>query len=202
MTERSVNEAITMAPKTKDQLETIKGEKRQRILQAAVELFARHGYAHTSISQIAQNAGISKGLIYNYFESKETILHELVNDLFQAMYERFGLMGKSELTRDDYVAFINLSIDIVLEDLDRWKLYFSLLTQPNVLKMLRDDLMKQAAPYITLFYEYYKKQGHENPEAWMRYVAAIIDGIQMHILMDPENFPVEEVRKILLKQIL
>ncbi|MDH5399984.1 MAG: TetR family transcriptional regulator, partial [Cyclobacteriaceae bacterium] len=65
MTERSVNEAITMAPKTKDQLETIKGEKRQRILQAAVELFARHGYAHTSISQIAQNAGISKGLIYN-----------------------------------------------------------------------------------------------------------------------------------------
>ncbi|MDH5400319.1 MAG: TetR/AcrR family transcriptional regulator, partial [Cyclobacteriaceae bacterium] len=186
----------------KDQLETIKGEKRQRILQAAVELFARHGYAHTSISQIAQNAGISKGLIYNYFESKETILHELVNDLFQAMYERFGLMGKSELTRDDYVAFINLSIDIVLEDLDRWKLYFSLLTQPNVLKMLRDDLMKQAAPYITLFYEYYKKQGHENPEAWMRYVAAIIDGIQMHILMDPENFPVEEVRKILLKQIL
>jgi len=50
----------------------------QAIKQAALELFAHHGYHSTSISQIAKEANVSKGLVYNYFDSKEELLRHIV----------------------------------------------------------------------------------------------------------------------------
>ena len=54
----------------------------KRILDAAFKLVAKNGYESTSISQIAKEANISKGLVYNYFESKEEILKSLVTLAF------------------------------------------------------------------------------------------------------------------------
>ena len=54
-------------------------EKQPHIIEAAARLFARRGYAGANISQIAAEAGIGKGTIYEYFASKE--------DLFFAVFE-------------------------------------------------------------------------------------------------------------------
>src|SRR3954470_20493553 len=48
-----------------------RADREQQILDAAVEGFAEGGYAHASMAAIAQRAGISKPLIYEYFGSKE-----------------------------------------------------------------------------------------------------------------------------------
>ena len=68
---------------------------RQRILDAAVELFSDHGFDATSVSQIAAAAGVSKALIYYSFESKEAILLEVLrtfkrdlSDAFTRIYSR------------------------------------------------------------------------------------------------------------------
>ena len=57
-------------------------EREGQILDIAAEEFGRRGYAHASIADIAQRAGISKPLVYGYFESKE--------GLFQACLTRAG----------------------------------------------------------------------------------------------------------------
>lgn len=49
------------------------------VLDAALSLFMEQGFARTSVEQVARRAGISKGAIYLYFESKEAILVGLVN---------------------------------------------------------------------------------------------------------------------------
>lgn len=41
---------------------------------AAVELFARHGIANTSVQQIVEAAGVTKGAMYHYFRSKDDLL--------------------------------------------------------------------------------------------------------------------------------
>jgi AcrR family transcriptional regulator len=50
------------------------GERRGQILRAAVKLFSDEGYYTTTISQIAKEAGVSTGLIYQYFGDKDDIL--------------------------------------------------------------------------------------------------------------------------------
>jgi TetR/AcrR family transcriptional regulator, fatty acid metabolism regulator protein len=55
-------------------------DKRQRILEAAVKVFARKGYFAARVSEIAKRAGVADGTIYLYFESKEDILVRLFDE--------------------------------------------------------------------------------------------------------------------------
>jgi TetR/AcrR family transcriptional regulator, repressor of fatR-cypB operon len=54
-----------------------KGEKREAILQAALELVAENGLQHTPMSLISKRSRASAGIIYHYFESKEDLLETL-----------------------------------------------------------------------------------------------------------------------------
>lgn len=56
-------------------------DKRKRILQAAVGVFARKGYFAARVSEIAKKAGVADGTIYLYFRNKEDILVSLFDDL-------------------------------------------------------------------------------------------------------------------------
>jgi TetR/AcrR family transcriptional regulator len=55
-------------------------EKRENILRTAAMLFADQGFARTDVAQIAQHAGVAKGSIYNYFESKEDLYLTVCRD--------------------------------------------------------------------------------------------------------------------------
>jgi TetR/AcrR family transcriptional regulator, repressor of fatR-cypB operon len=67
--------------------QTVGGDKREAVMQAALALFAAQGFHGTSMPDVAAKAHVGAGTIYRYFESKEA----LVNALFQ--------QWKSELTR-------------------------------------------------------------------------------------------------------
>lgn len=58
-----------------------KEARRNRILEAAAVVFAKHGYQQTTIDQIAEAAGVAKGSFYLVFDSKE--------DLFYGLFEEF-----------------------------------------------------------------------------------------------------------------
>ncbi|HEV7204458.1 MAG TPA: TetR/AcrR family transcriptional regulator [Jatrophihabitans sp.] len=54
---------------------------RDRVLDAAVELFAQQGYDGTSVAQVVARAGVAKGGFYHHFASKEALLYEVYGDL-------------------------------------------------------------------------------------------------------------------------
>jgi len=58
---------------------------RTQILDAALKLFSQHGYGATSVNDIAEEAGVSKGNVYHHFPDKETIFRALLDQYFQAM---------------------------------------------------------------------------------------------------------------------
>lgn len=53
--------------------------RRLQIIQATLDLFVERGYYGTKTSQISRRAGISEGLLFHYFPTKEILLEELVN---------------------------------------------------------------------------------------------------------------------------
>jgi TetR/AcrR family fatty acid metabolism transcriptional regulator len=64
------------------------GEKYQRILDAAVEVIAEHGYFHSPVSAIAARAGVADGTVYLYFKSKDDILRTAIDANFARFHKR------------------------------------------------------------------------------------------------------------------
>lgn len=62
-----------MSPLNKGQLDQIRDDRRKQIKQAALKVFARRGFTGTKTSLIAAETGISEGLIYRYFKSKDEL---------------------------------------------------------------------------------------------------------------------------------
>jgi TetR/AcrR family transcriptional regulator len=62
-------------------------EKRNAILGQAAELFARHGYDRASLAMIAQAAGVSKALVYHYWQDKEEMLFDVLAQHLQQLVE-------------------------------------------------------------------------------------------------------------------
>ena len=60
-------------------------KSRQQILDAALKLFSHRGYGATSVRDIAEEAGLSKGNVYHHFPDKETIFRALIDRYFEAM---------------------------------------------------------------------------------------------------------------------
>ncbi|WP_436492927.1 TetR/AcrR family transcriptional regulator [Actinokineospora sp. HUAS TT18] len=67
-----------------------RGDREQQILDIAADEFGRTGYAHASIATIARRAGISKPLIYGYFESKDGLYLACLHRAGQALVDAVG----------------------------------------------------------------------------------------------------------------
>ena len=67
-----------------------KKEKRGRILETAIKVFADHGVNNTKIADIAQAAGIGKGTVYEYFQSKDEIIAASFHYFMQQVGEKIG----------------------------------------------------------------------------------------------------------------
>jgi AcrR family transcriptional regulator len=70
-------------PRPPAQNQRIRDERSAQILQAAAHVFARNGLAATKITDIGDAAGISHGLVYHYFDSKEEIFRLLITRALQ-----------------------------------------------------------------------------------------------------------------------
>ncbi len=64
------------------------GNTKERITEAALELFAHSGYSGTSMSDIAQRLGITKGALYKHYTGKQEILDSIVERMTRTDFER------------------------------------------------------------------------------------------------------------------
>ena len=68
-----------------------RGDKYQRILDAAVEVIAEHGYFNSPVSAIAARAGVADGTIYLYFKSKDQVLRTAIDAVFRGFFASIRL---------------------------------------------------------------------------------------------------------------
>ena len=101
-----------------------KGNTKQKIIEAALDLFSAQGFEATSVSQIASAVGIRKASLYGHFENKQAILDALVQEVLK-QYEEHSLFasknwekdaGNLPQTSDDAVKMIQGQIRYILHD--------------------------------------------------------------------------------------
>ncbi len=186
-----------MAPKTEAQLENLRKTRRKKILEAALELFAMNGFRETSISNIAKKANISKGLVYNYFQNKESILEAIIEGAMQE-----GEKILDENTPEDPKASLKQIFEAFFEEIKKNQQYWKLITSlglrmaefPRISQLIKDRLNQ----YIEIIKKLFQDAGIPNPEeeAWV--VGATFDGITLHFLLEGKEYPLDKVKNFLI----
>ena len=67
--------------------------RREAILEAALSVFAEHGFAAARLDDVAARAGVAKGTLYLYFKDKETLFEEVVRGAVNPLLERLGALA-------------------------------------------------------------------------------------------------------------
>lgn len=187
-----------MSPRTKKQFEEIREEKKRLIMEVALSLFAQHGYENTSISQIAKQANISKGLLYNYFVSKEELLQAILNSGIDEIIAVFDPNKDGILEVTEMIFFINETFKMIEQRRQFWRLYMSISLQPSVFKLIEERIEELYKPLTKMMVNYFTDLGYENPLMESILFGALIDGITMEYLMKPDVFPIQLVKNELI----
>lgn len=199
LTERSVKR-VKMSPRTIKQIEELKKIKRKHIMDCALELFADYGYHGTSINMISQKASIAKGLIYTYFENKDDLLKELVFSGIKEFDEIFDPNKDGFLTEDEFDFFVEESFNLLKNNIKFWRLYFLLVMKKEIIEIFGEKFQEFTLPFINILSDYYKRKGHEKPHAEAILFGAMMDGVSFNYVMEPETFPLTEVKELIIKR--
>ncbi|HEY7593692.1 MAG TPA: TetR/AcrR family transcriptional regulator [Actinophytocola sp.] len=70
-------------------------QRRDALVQIAAELFAEQGYRATTVRHIGDAAGVLSGSLYHHFDSKETILDELLSSYLEELLDTYGTIVKA-----------------------------------------------------------------------------------------------------------
>jgi AcrR family transcriptional regulator len=185
-------------PRRPEQFEEIREKSREKILSAALELFANKGYGSTSIDSIAKKAGISKGLIYNYYESKKSIL--------LAIYEDVMTQGELLVKRQEEIknpsAKLRGMIDQVFDMMDKNPEYLKLLMvlslQPGVMEDMKGFTKKMFKRNTEMVNSVFNTGRDKDPIRGLL-LDAMIDGILLNHVRYGKQYPIAALKERLIK---
>ena len=178
-----------MCPRTSQQFETIRQEKTKLILDTALELFAEKGFHQTSISDITRKAGISKGLLYNYFGSKDEVLRSIIQTGYDAAYDNLDLNGDHTMAKEEFVHFLRITFSSVRENPKFWKLYSALVMQPGIQDLMMTEYSGKAQDIQKLLLDFIKISGSIAPENDLIAISSLIKGAHLILITAPDYFP-------------
>jgi AcrR family transcriptional regulator len=118
-----------MSPRTAQQFKEMREEKMSLIMDVALKHFANEGYDRTTISHIARHAGMSKGLLYNYFESKEALLKAIIHKSVNEVNRYLDIDRDGYLSEKEFEFFIRKISILLKEKRFFWRLLMQLLMQ-------------------------------------------------------------------------
>jgi AcrR family transcriptional regulator len=185
-----------MSPRTPIQNTAIRKESRRKIMDAAFLLVASNGYEATSIAMIAKEAGVSKGLLYNYFSSKEELIKALVLEAFDGG-DKIANNLISEDPRESLRNLIIWFFNEMREHPEHWRLITELTLKIEKFEFVHDIVATKMVQYVTLLESILSKLGYDDALGEARLLTALFDGIGIHALMIREDYPLDAMERFL-----
>jgi AcrR family transcriptional regulator len=143
-------------------MRTLSDEKRNQILEGARAVFREHGFGGASMGRIAREAGVSKGTLYNYFDSKSDLfvahaeqrLSEYTGRIFELPAER-GVRETLQAIGEAYLGLITTS--------DAEEIYRAVIAEairfPEVAERLYERGPERAIERLATFLEHHRERG-------------------------------------------
>ena len=189
-----------MSPRSEAQWQEMREQSKEKILSAALELFAERGFHNTTIQQIAKKAEVAKGLIYRYFDSKEDLLEGILYQAFKEGDDFQEEANKLENPVDRLRSLIEAFFTYIGEQPHHSRLLTQLSLQlnqfPSITKLIVAKYHENI-PYLETLME---DVGVPNPKVEASLLTAIMDGLGIRYLIMGEVMDMDLLKEELLKK--
>ncbi|WP_378208776.1 TetR/AcrR family transcriptional regulator [Actinoallomurus acaciae] len=192
---------VRLSPRSAQVNREMRAQSQQRILEAALMAFAERGYEGTTIAQIAERAGVARGLVSYYFPAKEKLLQTLLG---QALDGILALTdpAEGEDTPDLRLAgVIGRTLESAANTVGVQRLVLCLMLQPGTREIFvgveaaKSDAVEE---FERRLQEIFAARGAEDPALEEVLFRSVLEGVIFKLAVYPETYPLAAVRHRLL----
>ncbi|MCP4155585.1 MAG: TetR/AcrR family transcriptional regulator [bacterium] len=190
-------------------------EKKNRILDAAISVFAKKGFEQTTINEIATAAGIGKSTIYEYFSNKEEIINYSFNHFMELLALDFSAIPNLKISPIEKLTTILMGFSQFLENhsIEIIELMFDFWSKAIRHKESKGIVFQQ----MNSFYQSYRDMFTDiiiegmgdgslkkniNPRSVASMIIGALDGVMVQWIIDKEAVDYADVSKTIANTIL
>jgi len=187
-----------------------KNEKKQFLIDVAIDQFHKNGMSKTTIVNITKEANIGKSTFYEYFSSKEDVLNQWFIDLVQNFSSLESELNNQQSNKEKLLFLINFSCNSEYTDerfismfVEFWRLSFSEKNKES-LRLINDFYVQ-----FSIQIESYIQDGVKNKEfkkcdtkKVASTIIALIDGLWIQYILNRDDFSLAEYSNYAIKTIL
>jgi AcrR family transcriptional regulator len=190
-----------MCPRNSQVIAAARQKSQTLIMRTALTLFATQGYHNTTISQITAKAGISKGLLYHYFTSKEQLVEGIVLEAVDTAETMINHGLDYQHPQQSLTAMIKMSFAAIQNNVEYWRFITALSLQPYIQKTIMEKLAGRVAMSIQKIEGLYRNMGKKQAALHARLLVAACDGVALHYLSNfEENYPLQDMQEAIIAQ--
>ncbi|TDW19119.1 TetR/AcrR family transcriptional regulator [Kribbella kalugense] len=173
----------------------MRARSRERILAAALEIFAARGYEAASISDITAAAGVSRGLVSYYFATKEQLAAELLDRWLDGIA---GILTIQGTPNERLAGIIDGALMAAATTLPIQRLAITLMMQPTThdvfarVEQAKSDRLSLVEDAIR---DIFTARGAADPAVEEMLLRATLEGVTVKLAIYQETFPLEAIRR-------
>lgn len=182
-----------MTPRTAVQNEAMRADAQERLERAALVVFARAGFAGATVRDVAREAGVAQGLLYNYYDGKQGLLAAVFRRSMADVHASFAAAEAGATPAERLARLVRAAFAIVREHLPFWQLVYGVRQQPEVVAALGPELHAWTEGVRATLESHLREAGRPEPAVEARLLFAAIDGVAQHFALDPAGYPLDAV---------
>lgn len=175
-------------PRSESQFREMREQARDGIVAAALRVFGEKGFDSATTAEIAEAAGVSKGLVFNYFPTKTALLEALIEQTLGDALDCWEQANQEGGPAERLARIVDNGIDEVLRRPEFHRLYFSLVVQPGgsaAVEAATAKLMPRLGAYYGRTSGLMEALGSDDPESDSRLFQFALNGLAQTVVVSP-----------------
>ncbi|MFD6288975.1 TetR/AcrR family transcriptional regulator [Streptomyces sp. NPDC060205] len=184
-----------MSPRSAEANEELRAQSRERILVAALEVFAEKGYHDATISDITARAGVSRGLLTYYFPGKQNLVDELLDRYLDGVSALADVTGTPD---ERLAAIIDGVLVLAAATVPVQRITLSLVVNPATHPLFAAAEARKEERVVALedgLRELFTARGAEDPAVEEVLLRSVLEGVIFKTAVYGAHYPTEPIRR-------
>ena len=165
-----------------------------------MELFSRQTYHNTSVADISKQAGVSKGLIYNYFTTKEDILNGILDYLFAIGDQMVAETRAAGTPKEELRHLIGQVFRFLHQQALISRMLIPLALEMGKFDFINEVIDRKMRDYLGLLVQIFSDMDYPDPEMEAWTLGVLFDGISLDYNVLGDRMPLDRMEQYLYKK--